>query len=124
MPSNAIRTRIDWQPGDAALEALEIAESLRPHLRTQELIDMLVITGLAALRHEPWAPPTFHGFNRNTWRLPASLRPLRVPSSSVKPNASMRISDGEPSNSGNYSPPDEETDRSEVGRRNRGSDSV
>lgn len=74
MPSSATRLRIDWTPGPAALEALEIAENLRPHLRRQEVIDMLVITGLAALKYEPFMRPSFSGFNRNTWRLPDTLR--------------------------------------------------
>ena len=73
MPSSSTRPRIDWQPGDAALEALSVAESLFPHLRRQEVIDRLVITGLCALRHPPWAPPPLFGKSRDSWRLPASL---------------------------------------------------
>lgn len=76
MPSNATRQRIDWAPGDAALEAIEIAETLFPHLRRQEIIDRLVLTGLWALRQPPAIPPRFDGCDRDQWRLPANLRPV------------------------------------------------
>jgi hypothetical protein len=50
MPSSATRFRINWCPGDAALEAVQIAERMYPHLRRQEVIDRLVLTGLWALK--------------------------------------------------------------------------
>lgn len=75
MPSNATRPRIDWVPGGAALEALEIAERLYPHLRRQAVIDMLVINGLFLLRRPPWVPPQLWGNNRDQWRLPPELLP-------------------------------------------------
>ena len=68
------RTRVEWQPGDAALEALEISRRLFPHLSRQSLIDRLVITGLAALKHTPWRPPELWGKHRDRWKLPAELR--------------------------------------------------
>ena len=74
MPSNAIRPRIDWCPGEAASEAVEIARELFPHLRKQEVIDRLVITGLYALKQPPWAPPQFVGSDRDKWALPDDLR--------------------------------------------------
>ena len=74
MPSNATRQRIDWAPGAAALEALEVAEGLMPHLGRQALLDRLVITGLYALRQPPWRPPDLVGTDRDSWELPADLR--------------------------------------------------
>ena len=44
------RTRIDYMPGDAAYQALGLGADLFPNLRTQALIDKLVITGLCALQ--------------------------------------------------------------------------
>lgn len=67
------RRRIDWMPGLAAAEALEIAEAMWPRLRRQEVIDRLVITGLSALKHEPWQPPHFVGFDRDAWQLPGNI---------------------------------------------------
>jgi len=78
MPSSATRLRIDWCPGDAALEAVQIAERMYPHLRRQEIIDRLVITGLWALKQPPAIPPRFDGRNRDRWRLPANLRPAAL----------------------------------------------
>jgi len=43
----------------------------------QEIIDRLVITGLSALKHEPWTPPPFSGFDLHVWKLPANLDPIR-----------------------------------------------
>ena len=44
------RTRIDYMPGDAALDALALAEGMFPALRTQALIDRLLITAVSALQ--------------------------------------------------------------------------
>ena len=67
MPKNE-RTRIDYMPGGAAIEALQRAESTFPNLRTQALIDKLVITGFCALQ---WKPPTLYGNDRDKWKLPS-----------------------------------------------------
>lgn len=75
MPSNATRYRIDWCPGDAAIEALEAGEALFPMLNRQSVIDRLLITGLAAYIGPHWHPPVFVGTSRDRWRLPASLLP-------------------------------------------------
>jgi len=69
--SKAVRTRIDYMPGQAALAALGLASEMYPNLRTQALIDKLVITGLAALQ---WKPPQLYGHNRDAWRLPEQFR--------------------------------------------------
>ncbi len=74
MPSNATRRRVDWCPGDAAFEALEIGEQLFANLPRQEVIDRLVITGLCALKHPPWAPPPLFGRERDRWKLPSTAR--------------------------------------------------
>lgn len=65
------RQRVDWMPGDAALQALDAAQLLRPELRRQELIDALVIAGLWALQLRP---PPLHGNDRDRWKLPEVLR--------------------------------------------------
>jgi hypothetical protein len=69
------RTRIDYMPGDAACEAIELAAAKFPSLRTQALIDKLIITGVSALLHSRWKPLGFSGKDRDRWRLPAELRP-------------------------------------------------
>lgn len=69
MPKND-RTRIDYMPGNAALEALALAGEMFPDARPQALIDRLVITGLCALR---WKPPAMYGSDRDAWRLPPDL---------------------------------------------------
>ena len=66
------RTRIDYMPGSAAYEALGIAADLFPSLRTQALIDKLVITGLCALQ---WKPPALYGTDRDRWQLPKAVAP-------------------------------------------------
>lgn len=66
----ADRVRIDWMPGEAAQSALQAAARLRPDLRRQELIDLLVIHGLWALSARP---PPLHGGDRDRWRLPDVL---------------------------------------------------
>ncbi|OPZ71530.1 MAG: hypothetical protein BWY80_01307 [Firmicutes bacterium ADurb.Bin456] len=71
MPKNS-RVRIDYMPGNAALEALGIAESMLPKLRTQALIDRLVITGVCALQ---WKAPTLWGDDRDRWQLPDTIKP-------------------------------------------------
>ena len=70
MPKND-RTRIDYMPGQAAIDALEIASAQFPNMRPQALIDRLVITGLCALR---WKVPSFYGSDRDRWELPDDVR--------------------------------------------------
>ena len=67
------RTRIDYMPSQAALEALSLAAERFPELRPQALIDRLVICGLSALMHRPWRPPPLYGKDRDAWRLPDDL---------------------------------------------------
>jgi len=74
MPSNATRQRIDYMPGDAAMEALQIGEQLLCTLPRQEVLDKLVITGLWALQQPPWVLPPLLGKHRDRWRLPPSIR--------------------------------------------------
>ena len=73
------RSRVDYMPGAAAAMALELAAEMYPRLRTQEIIDKLVITGLSALRHKLWHPPYLSGRDRDKWALPASLVPVEPP---------------------------------------------
>lgn len=61
------RARIDYMPGQAAFDALGLAREKFPTIKTQALIDKLVITGLVALH---WKPPALYGHNRDAWRLP------------------------------------------------------
>lgn len=68
------RVRLDWMPGDAVLQGLEIARRLFPHLKTQEIVDRVFLTGLYALQQPPWRPPTFEGTDRDRWKLPQGLR--------------------------------------------------
>lgn len=72
------RTRIDYMPGDAAYEALAMASYMFPALRTQAIIDKLVITAVSALQHDsnPWRPPYLPGKDRDRWRLPDDLLPV------------------------------------------------
>ena len=69
------RVRVDYMPCPAAVEALTIAQAHYPETRTQALIDKLVITGLSALAHGHWKPPSLWG-KRDDWRLPDDLRGL------------------------------------------------
>ena len=69
------RTRIDYMPGAAALEALAIAGELFPDARPQALLDKLVITAVSALAHKHWRAPYLSGSNRDRWKLPGELRP-------------------------------------------------
>ncbi|MCM2296040.1 hypothetical protein [Rhodoferax sp.] len=66
------RTRIDYMPGSAALEALALAAAMFPDARPQALIDRLVITGLCALR---WKAPALYGADRDKWQLSKDIRP-------------------------------------------------
>ena len=72
--SKTNRVRVDYTPGPAALEALEVAQALHPDCNTQALIDRLVITGLSALVHGHWQPPRLYGRDRERWKLPEGLR--------------------------------------------------
>jgi len=71
------RARIDYMPGGAAVDALDIATAMFPNLRTQALIDKLVITAISALVHQQWRPPTLWGRDRDAWTLPAGLMPVK-----------------------------------------------
>ena len=77
MPKND-RTRIDYMPGSAAFDALGVAGAMFPNLRTQALIDKLVITAVSALAHQHWRPPALWGRDRDAWKLPNELRPVDV----------------------------------------------
>lgn len=67
------RVRVDYMPGKAAIEALQAAQVMFPKANTQALIDRMVITGLSALVHGKWQPPSLWG-QRESWQLPANLR--------------------------------------------------
>ncbi len=74
------RTCIDYMPGDAAMQALILAQDMFPKLRTQALIDRLVIVAVSATHHaanhRPWRPPSMWGANRDCWKLPAALQSI------------------------------------------------
>ena len=76
------RTRIDYMPGNAALDALALAGEMFPDMRPQALLDRLVITAVSALAHDRvhkrWEPPRLWGRDRDTWKLPEELRPDNV----------------------------------------------
>jgi hypothetical protein len=77
MAKKAPRLRVDWMPGPAACDALEIGEQLLPHLGRQAVIDKLLICGLHALRQ---SPPVLWGHDRDEWALPPGLAlPKAVP---------------------------------------------
>lgn len=67
------RTRVDYMPCQAALEALQAAQAMYPKANTQALIDRMVITGLSALVHGKWQPPCLWG-KRERWKLPDELQ--------------------------------------------------
>jgi len=69
------RTRIDYMPGAAALDALALASDRFPNMNRQALIDRLVIVAMSALNHEPWRPPHLSGHDRDRWALPQELVP-------------------------------------------------
>lgn len=73
------RTRIDYMPGNAALDALNIAADIFPNIRMQALIDKLLITAVSALHHaanhKQWQPPCMYGTDRDRWKLPNNLKP-------------------------------------------------
>lgn len=77
------RERIDYMPGSAAVQAMDIAAGLLPKARPQELIDRLVIVGAAALAAQHWKPPQLYGSKRDQWRLPDELKP-RLPATAPK----------------------------------------
>jgi hypothetical protein len=68
------RVRVDYMPGAAAVEALEVAQGLFPNSNAQALIDRLVITGLSALVQGHWKPPGLFGRDSERWKLPDDLR--------------------------------------------------
>jgi len=67
------RVRVDYMPSPAALQALKAAQKLFPKANSQALIDRMVITGLSALVHGKWQPPSLWG-PRDRWKLPDNLR--------------------------------------------------
>ena len=67
------RVRVDYMPCQAAAEAIQAAQEMYPKANTQALIDRMVITGLSALVHGRWEPPSLWG-TRDRWQLPAYLR--------------------------------------------------
>ena len=69
---NIDRVRVDYMPGAAAVEALKAAKEMYPKANTQALIDRMVITGLSALVHGKWQPPSLWG-PRERWKLPDYL---------------------------------------------------
>ena len=71
------RTRIDYMPGSAALDALALAGAMFPKLRNQALLDKLVITAVSALAYQHWRAPTLWGRDRDEWTLPAALMPVK-----------------------------------------------
>ena len=72
------RARIDYMPGSAAFDALGVAGAMFPNLRTQALIDKLVISAVSALAYQHWQPPALWGHDRDAWKLPANLMPVKV----------------------------------------------
>lgn len=63
------RIRIDYQPGPAALAAIEEAEALAgPKLSKAALLDKLVLWGLWCAKKEQDRPPPLFGTNRARWR--------------------------------------------------------
>jgi len=69
------RARIDYMPGSAALDALGVAGAMFPNLRTQALLDKLVITAVSASAYQHWQPPALWGHDRDAWKLPDELKP-------------------------------------------------
>lgn len=64
------RTRIDYMPGQAAIDALRLAAERFPNKRPQALIDKLVITGFCALNWKLPEVPKLWGNDRDRWKLP------------------------------------------------------
>jgi hypothetical protein len=75
------RTRIDYMPGGAAVDALALAGAMFPNMRSQAVLDKLVITGLCALR---WKAPALYGDDRDRWKLPDELKPGNAPAFAPK----------------------------------------
>ena len=72
------RARIDYMPGSAAFEALGLAGAMFPDMRPQALLDKLVITAVSALAYKHWQPPPLWGHDRDAWKLPANLMPVKA----------------------------------------------
>jgi hypothetical protein len=71
------RLRIDWMPGKAGREALDLLQRLQPELSRQALIDFAMVVALSALRsaaRPAWRPPAMYGVNRDVWRLPTDCK--------------------------------------------------
>ena len=71
------RTRIDYMPGQAAIDALALAAEMFPKKRQQALIDKLVITGLCALSWKLPELPKLWGNERDKWKLPEQCNTVR-----------------------------------------------
>ena len=72
--SKANRTRVDYMPSFAAVQALQAAQKPHPDHNIQRMIDRLIITGVSALAHGRWEPPRLYGRDREQWVLPVELR--------------------------------------------------
>ena len=73
------RTRIDYMPGSAAFDALGVPSAMFPNLRTQALLDKLVITAVSTLTHQHWQMRLLCGRDRDGWTLPDGLRRVILP---------------------------------------------
>ena len=81
MPTDKVR--IDWMPGRAAQEGLEIARQLYPEMGLQELIDRLFLTGLSAAVRPQWQPPALMPKSRQHWSLPPDLAAIKEASKAI-----------------------------------------
>ena len=52
------------------IEALAVANAMFPDMRSQAVLDKLLITGLCALQ---WKPPRLWGNDRDQWKLPDEI---------------------------------------------------
>ncbi|CAM3885224.1 hypothetical protein [Roseateles saccharophilus] len=71
MPRKPRQTRIEWLPGPAAQQALQILRALHPSHSQQALIDLALIRMAWADR---FPPPQMPGRDRMRWALPAELK--------------------------------------------------
>lgn len=75
MPRRQTQKRIEWLPGPAAQEALQILLALHPGRSQQELIDLALIRSAWTDRYPA---PQMPGPDRMRWVLPAALHLQRV----------------------------------------------
>lgn len=71
MSRNLKQKRVEWLPGPAAADALQILRALHPRHSQQELIDLALIRMAWA---ERFPPPQMPGRDRTRWSLPAELQ--------------------------------------------------